>query len=217
MPVAIDVFSDVVCPWCFVGKRRLEKALKKLGWSGSSVRWRAFQLNPDMPRGGMDRAEYRARKFGSLDYSRQLEARVAEAGAAEGIEFHFDRIERAPNTFDAHRLVWMAGREGAQDDVVEGLFRGYFLDGRDVGDPDVLSDIARSCGMKDLLDTDAGKAEVLADRRAAQEAGISSVPSFFVQGVYAASGAQPPDELAEILKRVAANRVDIMALKQQGT
>jgi predicted DsbA family dithiol-disulfide isomerase len=108
----IEVVSDVVCPWCFIGKRRLEKALSLLGRPAAQVRWKAFQLNPDAPKEGMNRQAYRVRKFGSLAYSQQLEARVADAGMEDGIEFRFDRIERTPNTFDAHRLIWLAGREG---------------------------------------------------------------------------------------------------------
>src|SRR5215467_7510998 len=110
MTQSIEVVSDVVCPWCFIGKRRLEKALVLLDRRDIEVRWTAFELNPGMPKEGMDRAAYRTRKFGSIEYSRQLEARVIAAGAEEGIDFQFDRIARTPNTFDAHRLIWLAGQ-----------------------------------------------------------------------------------------------------------
>ena len=137
-PPTIEVVSDVVCPWCFIGKRRLEKALALLDRQDATIRWKPFQLNPTTPKEGMDRQAYRIRKFGSLAYSQQLEARVAAAGAEEGIEFRFDQIKRTPNTLEAYRLIWFAGREQGQDGrnvltvqnvVVENLFRAYFLDG----------------------------------------------------------------------------------------
>jgi predicted DsbA family dithiol-disulfide isomerase len=218
MSFTIEVFSDVVCPWCFVGKRRLAKAIKKLGWDDVPVHWKAFQLNPDMPRGGMDRKEYRAKKFGSLEYAQRLDAHLAAAGAQENIDFHLDTIERSPNTFDAHRLIWIAGRGGVQDQVVETLFRAYFTEGRDIGDPDILEAIAHSCGLSsDFLETDLGKSEVLAERREAHERRISSVPSFLVNGVFATAGAQVPDQLAEFLKQARVGEVDIMSLNPQGT
>src|SRR6202049_4092768 len=145
--VLIEVVSDVVCPWCFIGKRRLEKALSLLGRPAAQVRWNAFQLNPDAPKEGINRQAYRVRKFGSLAYSQQLEARVAEAGMEDGIEFRFDRIERTPNTFDAHRLIWLPGREGVQDAIVENLFRAYFIDAEDVGSPGVLTRIGTESGL----------------------------------------------------------------------
>jgi predicted DsbA family dithiol-disulfide isomerase len=218
MSFTIEVFSDVVCPWCFVGKRRLAKAMKKLGWDDIPVHWKAFQLNPDMPRGGIERKEYRTKKFGSLEYAQQLDSHMMAVGAQENIEFHLDRIERAPNTFDAHRLIWIAGREGAQDKVVEALFRAYFTDGRDIGDPEILESIAQSCGLSPaFLETDLGKSEVLADRREAHERRISSVPSFLVNGVFATAGAQAPDQLAEFLKQARVGKVDIMSLDPRVT
>ena len=137
-PPTIEVVSDVVCPWCFIGKRRLEKAQAILDRRDVTIRWKPFQLNPGVPKEGMDRQASRIRKFGSLAYSQQLEARVAAAGAEEGIEFRFDQIKRTPNTLETYRLIWFAGREQGQDGrnvltvqnvVVENLFRAYFLDG----------------------------------------------------------------------------------------
>src|SRR4029077_5692503 len=126
--------SDVICPWCFIGKRRLENALRTLpGDVETQVVWHPFELNPEMPRGGIDRRAYRQAKFGSPEASRALDARPAAAGATEGIVFAFDRILRTPNTFDAHRLIWLAQRESRQDPIVEALFRGYFLEGADLG------------------------------------------------------------------------------------
>jgi predicted DsbA family dithiol-disulfide isomerase len=197
MSFTIEVFSDVVCPWCFVGKRRLAKAMKKLGWDDIPVHWKAFQLNPDMPRGGIERKEYRTKKFGSLEYAQQLDSHMMAVGAQENIEFH---------------------REGAQDKVVEALFRAYFTDGRDIGDPEILESIAQSCGLSPaFLETDLGKSEVLADRREAHERRISSVPSFLVNGVFATAGAQAPDQLAEFLKQARVGKVDIMSLDPRVT
>jgi predicted DsbA family dithiol-disulfide isomerase len=198
----IEVVSDVVCPWCFIGKRRLEKALELLGRPGQQVRWKAFQLNPDAPREGMNRQAYRVRKFGSLAYSQQLEARVADAG--RGIEFGFDRIERTPNTFDAHRLIWLAGREGAQNEAVERLFRAYFIEAEDVGSLSVLKQVGTESGLdaglvEELLSGDLGAGEVADDERHARAQGVSGVPTFFVDGVPIASGAQKPELLASVL------------------
>jgi predicted DsbA family dithiol-disulfide isomerase len=202
--VLIEVVSDVVCPWCFIGKRRLEKALSLLGRPAVQIHWKAFQLNPDAPKEGMNRQAYRVRKFGSLAYSQQLEARVAEAGMEDGIEFRFDRIERTPNTFDAHRLIWLAGREGLQDAIVEKLFRAYFIDAEDVGSPGVLTNIGTESGLdaasvEKLLSGDLGANEVAADEHQARAQGISGVPTFFVDGVPIASGAQKPEVLAAAL------------------
>jgi predicted DsbA family dithiol-disulfide isomerase len=200
----IEVVSDVVCPWCFIGKRRLEKALALLGRPAAQVRWKAFQLNPDAPKEGMNRQAYRTRKFGSLAYSQQLEARVADAGREDGIDFHFDRIERTPNTFDAHRLIWLAAREGVQNETVENLFRAYFIEAEDVGSPSVLTRIGTESGLdkgsvEELLSGDLGASEIVADELQARTQGVSGVPTFFVDGVPVASGAQKPELLASVL------------------
>ena len=133
MPLTVDVISDVICPWCYIGKRRLEKAVAALaGRERVRVRWHPFQLNPHMPKGGVSRKEYRTAKFGSWERSLDLDAQVAEAGRAEGIPFDFDRVMRTPNTLDAHRLIGLADTEGIQDAVVEAVFRAYFTEGRDI-------------------------------------------------------------------------------------
>jgi predicted DsbA family dithiol-disulfide isomerase len=202
MESVIEVVSDVICPWCYIGKRRLEKALSLMGRTDAVVRWKAFELNPGAPREGMDRREYRMRKFGSLAYSQQLEARVASAGASEGIDFRFDRIVRVPNTFEAHRLIWLAGRDGAQDAVVEQLFRAYFLEGEDLGDPAVLRRIGRESGIE--LSGDEGAREVSEELSAARARGVTGVPSFFVDGRPVASGAHPAELMASFLGPVLA-------------
>ena len=201
----IEVVSDIVCPWCFIGKRRLEKALALLDRRNVEVRWRAFQLNPGTAKAGMDRREYRLRKFGSAAYAQQLEARVVAAGAEDGIDFQFDRIERIPNTFDAHRLAWLAGNEGAQDAVVESLFRAYFIDSEDVGNSEVLRKIGVENGLSpdkvdELLASDLGATEVVAEETYARLSGVNGVPTFFIDGAPITSGAQKPHLLASILR-----------------
>lgn len=195
----IEVVSDVVCPWCFIGKRRLEKALVLLGKQEDTViRWKPFQLNPGAPKEGMDRQEYRARKFGSATISKELEDRVAAAGAEDGIHFRFDDIKRTPNTFDAHRLIWMAGQEGNQNTLVENLFQAYFLNGEDIGAPEVLLKIAKESGIK-FPSGDQGRQEVAVEEHNARRQGVSAVPTFFIGGNPITSGAHKPELLAQML------------------
>jgi predicted DsbA family dithiol-disulfide isomerase len=146
MNFSVDVISDVICPWCFIGKRRLEKAIAAHD-GHVKVRWLPFQLNPTMPKEGISRREYRTKKFGSWERSQELDARVNAVGTEEGIHFAFDRIERTPNTLEAHRLIWLAHRESVQDAVVEALFRAYFTDGRDMCNRQVLIDVVAEAGL----------------------------------------------------------------------
>ena len=190
----IDVISDVICPWCFIGKRRLEKALNG---RSASVRWHPFQLNPDMPREGIERKAYRVRKFGSWERSQELDAQVAAAGRGEGIAFHFERMARTPNTLDAHRVIWLADERGVQDAVVEALFLAYFTEGRDLSDRATLAEIAAGAGLdraevNELLEVDKGLDLVRAGDDQARRLGVSGVPFFVVNGRVALSGAQPP-------------------------
>ncbi|HLW59873.1 MAG TPA: DsbA family oxidoreductase [bacterium] len=208
MRLRIDVVSDVICPWCFVGKRRLEKALRALG-SGveAMVEWHPFQLNPEMPRQGIDRKVYREAKFGDPARSEALDARLTEVGASEGLRFAFDRIRRTPNTFDAHRLIWLARREGAQDHVVEELFRRYFIEGEDVGDRQTLLDVAATCGLDreradGFLASEAGTADVRQAEAEFRELGIEGVPHFIVDGKYGISGAQSPEILLSAFEQI---------------
>lgn len=205
-----EVYSDVVCPWCYVGKRRLERALRSLG-GDVRVIWRPFQLNPTMPQGGMDRTAYLEAKFGSLAAFRQLEEHVLAAGAAEGIEFAFEKIVRTPNTFAAHRLIWLGEREGCQDAVVDSLFRGYFEEGADIGSSPTLAGLAARAGLSTevverFLQSDEGTAEVKAEESAGHKLGIRGVPYFVLNGIYAMSGAQPVDVFVTSLKRAATDR-----------
>ena len=208
MDLRVDVFSDVVCPWCFVGKRRLERAIELLGDEARiEVTWRPFQLNPTMPREGIERREYRARKFGSLAQSEALDARLAAVGRAVGLDFRFDGISRTPNTFDAHRLLRLAHERGVQDAVAEGLFRAYFVEGRDVGDHAVLADVAVGAGLhrdevvRYLASTE-GVAQVADEEAEGRGLGIDGVPFFVVEGKYGISGAQPPEYLAAAFREI---------------
>jgi predicted DsbA family dithiol-disulfide isomerase len=193
--VKLEIASDVVCPWCYIGKRRLEKALGLLKNELTlRVSWLPFQLNPGMPREGVPRAEYRKAKFGSLERSRQLDARVIAEGRSEGIEFAFDRIERTPNTTQAHRLIALAENQGP---VVDALFRAYFEEAKDIGDPAVLADIAAQCGVK-------GWPEQAPDVSALEEEvramGISAVPTFIFDRRSGISGAYPAETLAAAIR-----------------
>ena len=193
----IDIVSDVVCPWCYIGKRRLERALALRPDVSVSIAWRAFQLNPGVPPGGMPRESYLAGKFGSSAHAGRIYAGLAATGAAEGIRFAFERIRRTPNTRDAHRLIRFAALHGRAEPVVEGLFRAYFVDGRDTGERATLADIAAEAGLareaaEGWLDGEAGLVQILEEDRNARRLGISGVPCFIVDRGYAISGAQEP-------------------------
>jgi predicted DsbA family dithiol-disulfide isomerase len=203
--IDLDVVSDVICPWCFVGKRRLEKAIRLLGDSVDvKLTWRPFQLNPWMPKAGIERQEYRRAKFGSIERSQQLDARLTAVGTGEGIEFHLDRLTRTPNTLDAHRVIWLAQQHGLQDAVVEALFRAYFLNGVDIGHQKNLLVVAASAGLdrtltEKLLSADSGAQEVVTEEARFKELGIEGVPSFVVHGTVLFSGAAEPQMIAEAL------------------
>jgi predicted DsbA family dithiol-disulfide isomerase len=204
----IDVISDAICPWCYIGKRHLERALAILDKQGLhfTVAWHPFQLNPDMPREGVDRAQYRLAKFGSAERSRQLDERITETACTVGLEFHLDRLTRTPNTLDAHRLIRLAGQHGVQDGVVEALFEGYFCDGADIGNAEVLTRLGVEGGLERddimaMLASDTGLKEVAAADRMARNAGIQGVPSFALQGHVLFSGAVPADEMAQAFRR----------------
>ncbi len=194
----IDIVSDVVCPWCFIGKRRLEKALVLRPEIAVEIVWRPFQLNPDMPAEGVDRQAYLAAKFGGDAHAERIYANVAAAGASVDIDFAFDRIRRTPNTRDAHRLIRHAAAEGRADAMVEALFRAYFLDGRDIGEHAVLAEIAGAVGLDAaeavaFLESPAELDHVLAEERGARRIGVNAVPCFIFERQYAVSGAQEPE------------------------
>ncbi len=217
----VDVYSDVICPWCFIGKRRLEKGIALSG-RPATVRWHPFELNPNMPREGIDRRTYRIKKFGSWERSLELDVQVTEAGRGEGIEFNFDRMTRTPNTFDAHRVVWLAGELGAQDEVVEALFRAYFTDGRDLSDRATLAAVAVGAGLDAaavdlLLAGDEGRDAVLAGERKARELGVSGVPFVVINDAVALPGAQASETFRRALEQAtAAGPADACGLDAAG-
>ena len=204
MNLRVDVISDVICPWCYIGKRRLEKAIAELGMP-VEVRWHPFQLNPAMPKEGLSRREYRTRKFGSWERSQELDARVIAVGKEEGIDFAFDRIERTPNTLDAHRLIWLAGRGGVQDAVVEALFRAYFTEGRNIGDNETLLDVIVDVGLERsaaeaVLGGDDGMEAVKEGEKLSKQHHVDSVPVFVVNGMFTLAGAQLPEEFLRLFR-----------------
>jgi len=208
-PLLIEIASDVICPWCYIGKRRLEKALALLdGEVKPEIRWLPFQLNPGMPSQGIPREEYRKAKFGSIERSRGLDARVAAEGEGEGIAFAFERIERTPNTVAAHQLIDLAQRQGAEaaqkqqglgTAVVSALFKAYFEEARDIGDAAVLAAIATGAGVTGWPQQADGKqvAQLEEDMR---NLGISAVPTFIFGRKVGVSGAHPPEALAQAIK-----------------
>lgn len=210
-PLSVDVVSDVVCPWCYLGKRRLEAAAKLVPEIPLRVRWRPFQLDPTIPPEGMPRAEYVRRKFGSADALDRPNAHLAGAGAELGIQYAFDRIKRSPNTLDAHRLIRWAEGNGHQEQMVERLFRLYFTEGADVGDPAVLAQAAADTGMNSAaiaadLATDRDREAVRSEIGAASAAGVTGVPCFIFDLRAAVMGAQAPELLASAIRQAVAAR-----------
>src|SRR5712691_4799577 len=207
--LAIEVISDAICPWCWIAKRRLDRAIAALAPDITmTVTWRPFELNPEMPKDGVDRRAYRSAKSGSWQHSQALDAQVAAAGRSEGLVFNHDKMERTPNTIDAHRLTWLAGQEGKQHVVVEGLFAAYFNEGRDIGDLTVLADVGASAGLDRarilaMLTSDEGLAEVRSELQRAVNLHVSGVPTMLVDGVPLFSGAIRADLMeAELRKAV---------------
>jgi predicted DsbA family dithiol-disulfide isomerase len=203
----IDVVSDTVCPWCFIGKRRLMRAMALRPEIAFDVKWRPYRLDPTVPAGGMDRQAYMRAKFGD-DPMKIVEMHklIAQEGAKDGIEFDFAAIQRRPDTLDSHRLIRWAEANGVQDDVVERLFIAYFENGEDIGDIRVLSDIADICGMDGvemarLLESDDDVALVEREDQLAREIGVTGVPAFIFGGRIAVSGAREPDMLAQAIDK----------------
>ncbi len=199
MVLQADVISDVICPWCYIGKRRLEKAVATLDRQHEvRVRWLPFQLNPQMPKEGINRKDYRTAKFGSWERSLELDAKMNAVGETGGIHFALDRIERTPNTLDAHRLIWLADKEGVQDAVVEALFRSYFTEGRDISNRQTLIDVVAEAGLdrhqaEVVLNSDDGLEAIKEGEALSRRLRVDDVPFFIVNGEITLSGAQPPD------------------------
>ncbi len=205
--ISIDVYSDVVCPWCYIGKRKLEQAVSEQNVA-VMPNWRAFQLNPDLPKTGVARKEYVETKFGGPERAKEIYARVAGVGNEVGIPFQFDKIECQPNTINAHRLIRYAGDNGPQDALVEALFRGFFLEFRDIGDIETLSDIAGSAGLDRAavfayLSSEKNVDVVEREDAVARQLGITGVPFFVFGGKYAVSGAQGADVLLQAYQQTA--------------
>lgn len=203
--LTIDVYSDVICPWCYVGKRRLERALRQVGDNVKAhVAWRPFQLNPTMPADGMDRTAYLKAKFGSLETYKDMEHRLLEVGDVERIAFAFESIARTPNTFSAHRLIWYAETQGYQDALVEQLFKGFFEDGLDIGSRAILAEVADRVGLKAdrFLQSDQGIAEVNAEESVGRTLGIRGVPYFVIDKTLGISGAQPVEVFVSTIQKV---------------
>lgn len=209
MQLNIEVISDVICPWCFIGKRRLERAIASLGRDIEvTVQWLPYQLNPGMPGEGISRREYRIQKFGSWERSQELDASVVTNGQSEGIDFRFDLIARTPNTVDAHRLIGFAGQHDCQDAVVEALFLAYFTNGVDLSNQNKLVEVVVQAGLdnksaKELLASQQGLAEIDEAKQLAQEVGVDGVPFFIVNRKVALAGAQPPEQFLDAFRQVA--------------
>jgi predicted DsbA family dithiol-disulfide isomerase len=202
--LAIEIVHDLVCPWCYLGVRRLSRTLARRPDLIAELSWRPFLLNPDMPQGGMPRTEYVVRKFGGEERARRLYASITELGRTENVHFRFDRIRRTPSSVDAHRLVRWAGRAGRASEIVEALFAAHFTDGRDIGDQAVLAAIATSCGLRQsqaraFLASDAEQDTVHADNLRAHRLGINGVPCLVVGGRHAIAGAQEPEVIERLL------------------
>ncbi len=204
--VQLDIVSDTICPWCYVGKVRLEQALSQFNGNHVEIVWRPFQLDPTVPAGGIDRKTYLKKKFGDSGRSKSMLEALEAAGQEDGLRFNFEAIARTPNTVDSHRLIRWSQIDGFQDAVVTHLFQAYFEQGKDIGDREVLSQIAESAGMDgeaiaSRLATDMDVEIVGAEARQASEMGISGVPTFIANSKIAVSGAQPSSVLLQFLDK----------------
>ncbi|QDT59479.1 DSBA-like thioredoxin domain protein [Stieleria bergensis] len=208
MNLTVDVISDVICPWCYIGKRRLEKAIAAVdGQHDVQVHWHPFQLNPTMPKEGISRKEYRTRKFGSWERSLELDAKVVAVGESEGIYFAFDKTERTANTVDAHRLIWLANQDDCQDAVVEALFRAYFTEGQDIGNQQTLIDVTAEAGLERqaaeaMLNSDDGLDVISNGREISQRHHVDGVPFFIINNAVTLPGAQTPEIFLDAFKQV---------------
>ena len=215
--VQLDVVSDVMCPWCYIGKRRLEKALETVGDVEVEIQWRPFQLDATLPPEGKDRREYLETKFGGPERAKQIYSTIEQAGRDEGLDFNFPAIEVSPNTLDAHRVIRWAANEGeaVQGKLVERLFELFFMEGAHIGQHKVLIEAAKHAGMDEsvvatLLDTDKDRDAVEKEIAVAQQMGVLGVPCFIINNKYAVMGAQEPDQIASAIRQ-AAEMVNVQA------
>ncbi len=202
--IRLDIFSDPVCPWCYIGKAYLDRALEAHADHPFAVAWHPFQLNPEMPAGGADRATYLEQKFGGRDKAVAIYARVEEAAQDAGVTIDFAAMKRMPNTLDAHRLIHWAGLEGRQGAMTSALMRGFFREGRDIGDHATLATLAEGVGMDGgavarLLASDADRDDIVARDMDARRKGVTAVPTFLIAQQYVLSGAQPPALWAQVI------------------
>lgn len=209
--IQIDAWSDVVCPWCWIGKRRLERAFAARPDLVARVRWRAFMLNPDMPSAGIDRQDYLERKFGGAAGARSVYAPIEAAGAAEGLPLRFGSISRMPSTRDAHRLLCWAAGAGDQGALSEALFEAFFSLGADIGDHEVLRNAAIRAGLdgdaaRDVLDSEQFHREVAEEDQIARRVGVGGVPCFVFAGAVAVPGAADPGEFLKVLAQLCGGR-----------
>lgn len=206
--IKLDILSDPVCPWCYIGKANLDRALEARADHPLTIEWHPFQLNPDMPEGGMDRRAYLEAKFGGKENAVKVYARIAEAAEAAGLRIDFSAIDRTPNTIDAHRLIHWAGLEGRQTAAVSRLFKAYFEDGRDIGEREVLLDIAQGIGLdaeliRRLFDSDADLDDIRARDEHARQRGVTGVPTFVLANQHVLPGAQPTDLWLQVIDEIA--------------
>ncbi len=207
--VKLDIISDPICPWCYIGKAGLDRALEKHPDHPFQIEWHPFQLNPDMPMGGMDRRGYLETKFGGKENAVRVYSQIADAAKAAGLEIDFEAMKRTPNTIDAHRLIHWAGLEGRQTAVIARLFKAYFVEGLDIGDHAVLLDIAEGVGMdramtERLLSSDADSEDIRARDAHARERGVTGVPTFVVANQHVLPGAQPAELWTSVIEDIAA-------------
>ncbi len=205
--IRLDVFSDPICPWCYIGKARLQRALEARPNHPFVVHWHPFQLNPDMPKGGMDRRAYLEAKFGGKDGAVQAYLPVVQEAEASGLVLNLDAIKRTPNTLDAHRLIHWAALEEKQNAMVDRLFKAYFVEGLDIGDHDVLADLAADIGLDRnmiarLLASDADADDIAARDADARHKGVNSVPTFVVSNQHVVPGAQPPELWIKVIDEI---------------
>ncbi len=207
--VKLDIISDPICPWCYIGKANLDKTLAETEGYPFAIEFHPYQLNPDMPAGGMDRREYLETKFGGKEGAVKAYAPIVEAAAAAGLEINFEGIKRTPNTLDAHRLIHWAGLDALQLEAVDALFTAYFVEGRDIGDHDVLADIADGIGMdaavvRRLLEGENDIENIQMRDKNSREMGVNGVPCFVVDQQHAVPGAQPPELWAKVIADIQA-------------
>lgn len=206
--VKLDILSDPICPWCYIGKANLDKALAEKPDHPFTIEWHPFQLNPDMPENGMDRREYLETKFGGKENAVKVYSRIEDAAKAAGLNIDFAGIKRTPNTINAHRLIHWAGLEGRQTPVVDALFKAYFEDGKDIGDDTVLLDIAEEVGMdramtERLLNGEGDMEDIRARDAHARNHGVTGVPTFVVANQHALPGAQPAELWSQVIGEIA--------------